>query len=49
MEIVETYYACFQLKNGQGVVKYPFKTRKEARKFLNDNWDNIKHEQAWTE
>lgn len=44
----DTYYACIKYKNGH-VERVPFTDRKEARKYIADNWDEEESVQAWTE
>ena len=44
----DSYYACIKYKDGR-VERVRFEDRKEARKYIADNWDEEESVQAWTE
>ena len=47
-EYKEYYYACIKYKDGR-VERVRFEDRREARKYISDNWDEETCIQAWTE
>lgn len=50
MNIKTYYYACLKFKDPiNGIHKEKFETRKEARDYISENFDDAIHEQCWTE
>lgn len=43
-----TFYACLKFKDGY-VVKVPFKSREEAREYIEKYFDPNEHTECWTE
>ena len=44
----EKYYACFKYRDGH-VERKSFNDRRDAHKYISDNWDELEHVQAWIE
>ena len=42
------YYACLEFKDGH-VEKKAFEDRKDARKYISDNYNQEIHKSCWTE
>ena len=42
------YYACFEYKDGH-IEKIPFENRVDARKYIDNNWNELEHNGCWTE
>ena len=45
---MKKYYACIKYEDGH-IERIPFENRKEANKYITDNWDEVDSVQAWIE
>ena len=45
---MKEYYACIKYKDGH-IERVRFEARKEAHKYISDNWDEEESVQAWIE